>query len=122
MYRQGENLLILAFCCNNITLTDITLDNSKTSSLGGTGFFNDGSTQDISLKAPEGEGDLQGKLCVEYNIPSWLRYAWVADVTKQCAYDNSDVDGLFNDNPSAVATFGAFRGNDRIIYRRETAH
>jgi MSHA biogenesis protein MshQ len=107
---------------NNITLTDITLDNSKTSALDGTGFFHDGSTQDISLKAPEGGNDLQGKLCVEYNTPSWLRYAWVADVKKQCAYDNSDVDDLLNDNPSAIATFGAFRGNDRIIYRRETAH
>ncbi|MGL1956511.1 MAG: LamG domain-containing protein [Colwellia sp.] len=55
--------------------------------------------------------DRQGSLEIEYQVPSWLQYDW--------AYDDEGVDDSFNDNPTATATFGIFRGNDRIIYQRE---
>ena len=47
-----------------------------------------------------------------YSIYDWLKYDW----------NNIDEgsDGLiYDDDPSATATFGIFRGNDRIIYQRE---
>ena len=69
----------------------------------------DGLTRQIILPAA-GNGN-QGRVEVIYTIYDWLKYDW--------AYDSEGVDGLYNDNPHAIATFGIFRGNDRIIYQRE---
>ncbi|GAA0811847.1 MSHA fimbrial biogenesis protein MshQ [Colwellia asteriadis] len=91
---------------SKIDLNTITLNKNKTSAEGGSGSFVEGSTRDIYLTAPTGNGILQGKVGVEYSIAPWLQYDW-------------DDDGLFTNNPTAVATFGVFRGNDRIIYQRE---
>ena len=52
-----------------------------------------------------------GQVEVIYDISDWLKYDW--------GYDDEGVDGLYDDNPRAVATFGIYRGNDRIIYQRE---
>jgi MSHA biogenesis protein MshQ len=52
----------------------------------------------------------QGKVEVIYNIYPWLQYDW--------HWNGVEVKTL-NKNPSAIATFGLFRGNDRIIYIRE---
>ena len=68
-----------------------------------------GQTRAIELTAP-GAGKI-GQVEVIYDISDWLKYDW--------AYDDEGVDGLYNDNPRAVATFGIYRGNDRIIYQRE---
>lgn len=46
-----------------------------------------------------------GKASVRYSAPSWLR-------------GDYDGDGSF-ENPEATATFGIYRGNDRVIYWRE---
>ncbi|WP_019027292.1 DUF2341 domain-containing protein [Colwellia piezophila] len=70
-----------------------------------------GQTRVIELTAP-GAGKT-GQVAVIYDISDWLKYDW--------AYDDEGVDGLYNDNPRAVATFGIYRGNDRIIYQREIA-
>ncbi len=53
----------------------------------------------------------QGQIRITYDdTPSWLQYDW--------SWNGSDpLD--FTENPSAIATFGLFRGNDRIIYQRE---
>lgn len=105
---------------NLITLTTKSLHKNITSSLGGTGFFVEGSTRKIYLKATsdnegvESPSDAQGEVYVEYTVAPWLKYDW--------AYDNEGVDGLYNDNPRSVASFGVFRGNDRIIYHREIAN
>lgn len=48
----------------------------------------------------------QGSIDVQYETPAWLQFDWVGD-------------GLHDNNANAVATFGLFRGNDRIIYWRE---
>jgi len=67
----------------------------------------------------EGAGELilqkpsdssRGQIRLTYDtVPSWLKYDW-------------DDDGAFDDNPSAIATFGLFRGNDRIISWREVGN
>ena len=69
----------------------------------GLGLLDNGETRAMYLTAP-GAGN-QGNIGVSYDIYDWLKYDW----------NNNTVD----DNPSAVATFGLYRGNDRIIYSRE---
>jgi MSHA biogenesis protein MshQ len=64
----------------------------------------------LVLSAPgEGKSEAPGNrgIVVEMETPVWLRDFWD--------------DGLPNDlvNPSALATFGVYRGNDRIIYWQE---
>jgi MSHA biogenesis protein MshQ len=48
-------------------------------------------------------GDIKATLAVD----DWLKFDWDDDV------------GTAIENPWAVATFGRYRGNDRIIYWRE---
>lgn len=52
-----------------------------------------------------------GVLMYTLTVDSWLQFDW----------DNDDGlgDGPYNDNPSATAIFGIYRGNDRIINWRE---
>jgi len=101
----------------NYTLTltkrDLTaLDNPLASigltSISGSGTFADG-VAELEIGMPS-DGS-QGQIRLTYDAtPTWLKYDW-------------DWNGVetktFNENPSAVATFGLFRGNDRIIYQRE---
>jgi len=99
----------------NISVTDISLAPATTAPADTAinGKFIDetppGVTRAIELTAP-GAGNT-GEVEVIYDISDWLKYDW--------AYDTEGVDGLHNDNPRAIATFGIFRGNDRIIYQRE---
>ncbi|MCJ8295368.1 MAG: LamG domain-containing protein [Colwellia sp.] len=79
-----------------------------------------GITRAIELTAP-GAGNI-GQVCVSYAIAPWLQYKWAVDEDNlQCPFVTTDIDGLFNENPFSVATFGIYRGNDRIIYQREIA-
>jgi|GEM_PF-767175 len=89
---------------NKLSLSNISLDPALTAKLGGAGSFQLGKTQAIELAAP-GAGN-QGQIGVSYDAYDWLKYDW-------------DADGVFDDSPSAIATFGVFRGNDRIIHWRE---
>lgn len=52
----------------------------------------------------------QGKVEVIYTIYPRLQYDW---------HWNGIEVKTFDENPSAIATFGLYRGNDRIIYSRE---
>jgi hypothetical protein len=96
--------------CVSYDSTNIILDTTLTTRAlpehpaATTGNFLEGKTRTIKLAAP-GAGN-QGKIGVSYNASDWLKYDW------------SD-DGLYEDNPSAVASFGQFRGNDRIISWKE---
>jgi serine acetyltransferase len=101
--------------CVSYDSTNIILDTTLTTRAlpeepaATTGNFLAGKTRTIKLAAP-GAGN-QGKIGVSYNASDWLRYDWNPDV---------EIDGVvYNENPSATATFGLFRGNDRIIYQRE---
>ncbi|MCP4324056.1 MAG: hypothetical protein GY787_19795 [Alteromonadales bacterium] len=88
---------------SKITPTKNSLD--PTTIIGGKGNFKGGKTGEISLESP-GAGK-RGQIDVLYDTHDWLKYDWKND------------NGLHDDNPTAVATFGLFRGNDRIIYSRE---
>jgi len=105
---------------DNITLSNISLNPTLTpvkDTVSGT--FIDavprGETQDIILTAPTTDLTLSniGQVEVIYTVNDWLKYDW--------AYDDEGVDSLFNDDPRGIATFGLYRGNDRIIYQRETS-
>ncbi|MEY8198738.1 MAG: LamG domain-containing protein, partial [Colwellia sp.] len=93
----------VSYDASKISLTNISLDPALTSVLGGTGNFVAGKTRAIELKALEAGN--QGQMGVSYGTHNWLKYDW----------DNDGDD----DDPSATATFGLYRGNDRIIYWRE---
>jgi MSHA biogenesis protein MshQ len=73
-----------------------------------TGQLAEGKTRAMILTAP-GAGN-RGSIEVEYTIYNWLKYDWNWNGVVAKAYDQ---------NPTATATFGLFRGNDRIIYQRE---
>lgn len=61
---------------------------------GGDVKFNAGYSQAITLGSPVNSGDVE----IEYAGPDWLKNG--------------------SDNPEATISFGFFRGNDRVIYRR----
>ena len=120
-YFDGTNFVLAdTDTCTKYNSTNVSFGSPNEVSLDAddipavSGFFvdivdePDGVTRKIVLPAA-GEGN-QGAVEVIYDIYSWLEYDW-------------DWNGVtakeFNENPSAVATFGLFRGNDRIIYQRE---
>lgn len=88
----------------NITLSNLGLDPSLTGVVGSSGAFIEGISRSLSLSAPGANN--QGDIGVQYSAPSWLQYDW-------------DDDGLFDDNPNAIATFGIYRGDDRLFHWRE---
>jgi predicted acyltransferase (DUF342 family) len=94
----------VSYDSSKISLTNISLDPALTDAIGGIGFFVAGKTQSIELEAPGAEH--QGQIGVLYDTHDWLEYDW-------------DNDGAHDDDPSASATFGLFRGSDRMIYWRE---
>lgn len=67
--------------------------------LDGDGTFTTGYSQGITFTAPSVEGDADFK----YNADDWFEYDWSKNG---------------NEDPEAVISFGYFRGNDRVIYRR----
>jgi len=102
--------------CTSFNAVNLTIDNTNINpgitAASGSGIFVDGETRSVVLSAPGTPN--QGAVPIVYIIPSmpWLLYDWSWDgVTAK----------EFNENPFAVATFGIFRGNDRIIYQREIA-
>ena len=75
------------------------------------GIFDQGIQTQLVFSSP----DKQGMLEWEYEVPNWFKFKW-NDV-------DADNDGNFyDDNPSALLSFGIYRGNDRIISWREVAN
>jgi len=102
-YFNGSNFVVSSDD-NCLGYEDSRLSSSPDiDALGGTGIFIDGETRSIQLDGQD--TDSSGEIRVSYDTYDWLKYDW----------DNG---GDYNDNPSAIATFGLFRGNDRVIYRR----
>jgi len=97
-----------SFDSTKMTLTSGTLNKSFTGVDPNSGQFDKGKTNVMFLTAP-GAGN-QGSIDLEYDIDAWLKYDWFWDGVSPKVY---------TDNPIATATFGQFRGNDRIIYQRE---
>ncbi|MDL0433315.1 MshQ-like protein [Marinobacter sp. TBZ242] len=65
------------------------------------GMFNSGEAGPLRLQ-PDGS---QGTDTLTWSVDDWLK-------------DDADEDGTL-ENPSALATFGVYRGHDRVIYWRE---
>ena len=112
-YLLSETDTCTTFNSKNITLNDKGLGLGKTDIREDASgkFFDEipkGETRKIILTAPTtGPSNVNtGQVEVIYDISDWLKYDW--------DYDDEGIDGLFNDNPRAVATFGIYRGNDRI--------
>lgn len=59
-------------------------------------------TNTLLLSAP----GQNGSWGLQYQAPVWLKYNW-------------DTTAAGDENPSATALFGRYRGNDRLIYQRE---
>jgi MSHA biogenesis protein MshQ len=93
-------------------LNAIGLDSANIPAVSGTftdiDDFPNGVTRQIVLP-PVAAGN-QGKVEVTYTTYPWLQYDW---------HWNGVEVKTFDENPSAIATYGLFRGNDRIIYNRE---
>ena len=94
-----------SYDADKISLVSLSSDPLLSQVLGGTGYFLTGKTQAIELQAP-GAGH-QGQLSVSYDAYDWFKYDW----------DNDDV---YDESPFAIATFGVFRGNDRLSFWRES--
>ncbi len=115
-YWDGNNYVTntLDSCTNfnadltaNYTLTNTGLNPAlptNVNSSSGSGTFASG-VAEILLSKPN--NNAQGQIRYTYDAtPAWLLDDW-------------DGDGNFDNKPSAIASFGIFRGNDRIIYWRE---
>ena len=93
------------------TGADVTLDQSglsggNTSVIASSGTVSGGEPEvgeELILEAPGAEN--RGDVIATFAAPQWLQ-------------DDFNEDGTLED-PSARATFGVYRGNDRIIYWRE---
>ena len=103
-YIVSENNNCVTYDASNITLSNISLNPALTGATGGNGNFVDGETRAVELTAP-GAGNT-GEVGVVYSTFDWLKFDW----------GNT---GSYDQNPSAIASFGLYRGNDRIISWRE---
>jgi MSHA biogenesis protein MshQ len=85
-----------------------SLTSGETALSGSGTIINGQTTSALILSAPGigNEGSVDVQLDLLANWP-WLRVDW-------------DGDGLFNTNVTATASFGTFRGSDRVIYWLET--
>lgn len=103
----NENDNCAAFDSSNLSVTAGTISPPNPASNTVSGLYSQGITRAMHILSP-GLGN-QGEINVEYTPSPWLLYDW----------DKSDLDTTPDQNPTAVATFGLYRGNDRIIYYRE---
>jgi len=74
----------------------------------------------IELSAPGVGHEGTANLCL--TVDAWLKFDWNGDgldLTQAC---DLTVSGEQNDNPTSTATFGRYRGHDRIIYWREVSN
>ena len=96
--------------CTTYDASNMTLATSLSTSASGADTLSDGEASlasAISLSAP-GENST-GTVDLIYQSDTWLRFDWDNNATTA------------DENPSATATFGQYRGHDRIIYWREVS-
>jgi MSHA biogenesis protein MshQ len=97
-----------AIDATNMKLRDFSGNLEGDTAVSGSGSITNGFTNALSLSAP-GAGN-EGSLYLDYDLDtaylSWLQFDWNGD-------------GVADNNPSAKATFGIFKGNSRLIYMRE---
>jgi MSHA biogenesis protein MshQ len=108
-YNNGSfvtsfNNSCVTFDASNVTLTNKGLDPSLSGVNNAADSFENGETKAIELLSP-GMGN-QGTIGITYETYEWLKYDW-------------DNDGLLDDDPNAIATFGIYKGTERLFNWRE---
>ena len=108
-YLNGEYLLNTDDSCTDWSSANASVD-SLSSVQAGSDTLSAGSSgsDGILLTAPTnvaGTPDT-GDATVTYDAPDWLE-------------GDYNGDGSFNNDPSAIATFGIYRGHERVIYKKE---
>ncbi|WP_286262979.1 DUF6701 domain-containing protein [Thalassotalea atypica] len=100
----NDNCTAITNVGNLLSLSDIGegLDDLDVNVVGNAGTMELGEFKGLDLRSAS-----QGQIGVEYTTPAWLLFDW-------------DENGTHDNNAGAIATFGQFRGNDRIIYWRES--
>ncbi|MDA3970011.1 MAG: hypothetical protein PF442_01530 [Desulfobulbaceae bacterium] len=83
--------LIAPIVCTDVTVSGVNVGNGQDFTITPIPFNTNTGTLEYTL-----------------TVPSWLQYEW-----------DDPADNDYVDNPSATATFGIYRGNDRIINWRE---
>ncbi len=102
-----------------------SLANSGSTSASGSGTAINGEAllaQQVVLSAPGLTHEGSAQLCL--NVENWLKFDWNNDglnLAQVCDASSSSIMGD-NDNPMSTATFGRYRGHDRIIYWREVSN
>lgn len=101
------------------------LKNGGTTAASGSGLAVSGLAplaSQIELSAPGDSRDGTAELCLD--VDRWLKFDWNndgLDLSQVCDTSSSPTIGD-NDNPMSTATFGRYRGHDRIIYWREVSN
>lgn len=104
-YFDGSDWRLNTFDSCTLFNSGSVIDGSNSLSLNNSGRLIEGqygAGEGIRAASSTGEGQFP----VSYTPPSWLLWDW-------------DGDNVVDNEPTATLTFGAFRGNDNIIYRRE---
>ncbi|NND39984.1 MAG: hypothetical protein HKO06_10355 [Pseudomonadales bacterium] len=83
----------------------LNLDDADTSPTAVSGANFVAGKGSVTLSAPGGSND--GSVDIRFTVPDYLRFDWDANA------------GTADTSPENTATFGSYRGNDRVIYRRE---
>ncbi|GLX83810.1 hypothetical protein tloyanaT_00620 [Thalassotalea loyana] len=101
--RNGQFITNTEDNCSVVTLANVSATSLGTSSVAGAnGDILSGKNDTVVLSASNQEGDV----IVIYNAPDWLKYTWTTS-------------GNLDENPEGTASFGRYRGNDRVIHWRE---
>ncbi len=99
-YDGNAFVLINDDSCTTFDSNNVTLSTASTTA-SGDGMFVTSETSGLILQ----QFNTSGPIEVQYTVPDWFNFDWQGDGSQM--------------NPSATATFGQYRGNDRVIYWRE---
>lgn len=100
-FEGGRFVTHVADSCSDWTTAGIETAEAHHVLVSDSGTFDEGTAGPLRLE-PAGT---QGTDLLTWDVPEWLKDDW-------------NNEGVLTD-PSATATFGVYRGNDRIIYWRE---
>ena len=113
--------------CSTFDAVNMEVVTSLNSSASGSGTASIGEAllaQQIELSKPTGATKTgSADLCL--TVEAWLKFDWNGndlDLTQSCDLGGVGGSSEQHDNPISTATFGRYRGHDRIIYWREVSN